>query len=104
MKLLNLDSVKPATRAVTLNGKNYPVKSLTCGLFIAMQSLKGNESADPSDQITSYIEIVEMMIPTMSKKIILGLDFDQVISLVGFVTDSVEEDSAKEAEAIEGNA
>lgn len=94
MKILNLDTVKPTQRTIVINKKKYEVKAMTCGLFVSLQQLQDDKKeVSAVDQVKQYIEIVEMMIPTLPKKLVLSLEFDQLLSIIQFATDASEEDN-----------
>ena len=99
MKILNLDIVKPTERSITINKKSYPVKAMTCGLFVSLQQLQdGTDTVTAVDQVKQYIEIVEMMIPTLPKKLVLSLEFEQLLSIIQFATEATEEDNKQGAD------
>ena len=99
MKILNLDIVKPTERSITINKKSYPVKAMTCGLFVSLQQLQdGTDTVTAVDQVKQYIDIVEMMLPTLPKKLVLSLEFEQLLSIIQFATEATEEDNKQGAD------
>ncbi|MEQ4626800.1 MULTISPECIES: hypothetical protein [Providencia] len=85
-KLLDLDALYPAKKQIMLGGKKYDLQPLTVKLFTLAQSYQhgGIESQNPSEQIEAGMELVNELIPELSREDIQAMPIEFLQEIVSF--------------------
>lgn len=105
MKLLNLNAIAPAERAVSINGVDYPIVQQSLASVIrAVQREKNREKETDLEKIlTNMVNDVAELIPSCPRETLMALNMDQLNALIAFANgrdeSGDEADEADEAKA-----
>jgi hypothetical protein len=96
MKLLNLSSIAPAERVVSINGTQYPIvaQSLASVLRAVQRDKANSEHQDVAKIFEGMIESAADMIPSCPREELMTLTPAQLSSLISFASGS--DDDAEE--------
>jgi len=98
-KLLDLDAISPPQKAIKFGGKKYPIVEMTVGLFVAIKQMEGKDlsALSMADQVTSYADLVQKLLPTVSPEVLEKLSLPQLQQVFTFAMEVVEEENEKAA-------
>ena len=99
-KVLNLDEVSSEEeKALKIKGNEYQMAAMSVKNFVEISRkeeslVKLGDEASMADQLELYIDMVGMMFPEMGEDVLKTLKLNQLMSIMEFTRDTIEEPKA----------
>lgn len=94
-KLLDLDAIAPPQKSIKFGGKKYPIVEMTVGLFVSIKQIEGKDLSSMSiaDQVTTYADLVQQILPSVTPETLQKLSLPQLQKIFTFAMQAVEEEN-----------
>jgi len=99
MQVLNIDKLIKPTRAITINGIEYPMSEMSVGLYLKAvekeKQAQENQDQTPQVMINSWVDDLIAIFPTCPRDVFLAQTVETLTAIIAFARDGSLPDETK---------